>query len=186
MVKFSRRGLLMATPLAIAGLGGLGFSAMLTRMKNGHFDPHDVKAPVLNKTVPEFSLPDQAPGQGFTSKELQNLSHPVLINFFASWCVPCVLEMPILLHLKDKLPIWGIAYKDAPQNASGFIKRIGNPYTRIGSDHTGLCAIDWGLTGVPENFLVGKNGIIHWHQATPLTEESISSSLLPTLARISS
>ncbi|MBM9401806.1 redoxin domain-containing protein [Gluconacetobacter azotocaptans] len=180
----TRRRLLMAAPLVVAGAAGVGFWRMLSGMTQGSFDPHDIHVPVLDRPVPDFALPDQAPGQGFAAADLRALTRPVLVNFFASWCIPCVAEMPMLNALKDRLPIWGIAYKDKPDNAAGFVRRAGNPYARIAGDLPGLTAIDWGVSGVPESFLIGPGGIIRWHTAAPLGEDTIRDTLLPLAASL--
>ncbi|MGS0646140.1 DsbE family thiol:disulfide interchange protein [Komagataeibacter melomenusus] len=175
----TRRRLLMAAPLVVAGGVGVGFWRMLSGMTKGSFDPHDIHAPALNRPVPDFALPDQAPGTGFSAADLRGLKAPVLVNYFASWCIPCVAEMPVLNALKDRLPIWGIAYKDKPEHALGFVQRAGNPYARIAADHDGLAAIDWGVSGVPETFLVGPGGVIRWHTASPITEAMITNTIMP-------
>ncbi|MCE2575093.1 DsbE family thiol:disulfide interchange protein [Komagataeibacter sp. FNDCR2] len=175
----TRRRVLMAAPLVVAAGAGVGFWRMLSGMSHGSFDPHDIHAPVLDRPVPDFSLPDQAPGTGFSAQDLRGLKTPVLVNYFASWCIPCVAEMPVLNGLKERLPIWGIAYKDKPEHALGFVQRAGNPYARIAADHDGLAAIDWGVSGVPETFLIGPGGVIRWHTASPITEAMITNTILP-------
>jgi cytochrome c biogenesis protein CcmG, thiol:disulfide interchange protein DsbE len=184
----SRRRLLAGAPLLAVLAAGGGFWAMLRGMNSGRFDPHDIDAPVLGRPIPQFALPAQAPGQGFSDADLRAQTGPVLVNFFASWCIPCVVEMPALLALPGQLgrplPVWGIAYKDAAENASGFLARSGNPYARIGADRDGFRAIDWGVSGVPESFLVRPGGLIAWHVAGPLTAETIATGLQPALARI--
>ncbi|RBM09532.1 DsbE family thiol:disulfide interchange protein [Novacetimonas cocois] len=180
----TRRRLLMATPLVLAGATGVAFWRMLSGMTHGSFDPHDIHAPVLNRAVPDFNLPDQAPSQGFGAADLRALKTPVLVNYFASWCIPCVAEMPTLNALKAQVPIWGIAYKDKPEHAMGFVQRAGNPYARIAADRDGLAAIDWGVSGVPETFLIGPGGIIRWHTAAPITEELIRTTILPLVDRL--
>ena len=171
----------MLAPFGVAAAAGVGFWAMLDGMGSGQFDPHDIHVPSAGRTVPAFDLPPQAPRQGFSSALLAAQTRPVLVNFFASWCIPCVLEAQNLSQLAGKLPIWGIAYKDVPDNAQGFVNRTGSPYARIASDRAGLAAIDWGVSGVPESFLVAPGGIIRWHLAGPLTDETIRTGLRPAL-----
>ena len=174
-----RRQMLLAAPLGVAVLGGAAFWTMLRGMKTGTFDPRGVPSPITGKPVPSFDLPAQAPGQGFSSAELAT-GKPVLLNFFASWCVPCVQEVPALLALsKAGLPIWAIAYKDPVDKAAQFIQRHGDPYQRIGRDAPGLVAIDFGLSGVPESFLVDGAGVVRWHWAGPLDAELIQQRLQP-------
>ena len=182
--RLSRRHALMLAPLGLAAAAGAGFWAMLSGMGRGTFDPHDVHTPAQGHPVPHFDLPAQAPGQGFSSELLTAQPHPVLVNFFASWCIPCVLEAQTLSTLSTTLPIWGIAYKDKPDDAQGFVGRTGDPYARLASDRSGLTAIDWGVTGVPESFLIAPGGLIHWHLAGPLTPELIRDGLTPALRAI--
>jgi len=184
--SITRRRALMAAPLAGAAALGVGFWKMLGGMNTGSFDPHDIHVPVLNRPVPNFTLPAQAPGQTFTDADLRDLRAPVLVNFFASWCIPCVAEMPNLVELGKQVPIWGIAYKDKPANAAGFLARAGNPYSRIASDEDGLAALDWGISGVPETFVIGPGGIIRWHNAAPLSADLIQHTLLPLVASLKS
>ncbi|MDG6094568.1 redoxin domain-containing protein [Acetobacter sp. AN02] len=182
----SRRRLLMALPVVAAGGAGVAFWRMLSGMSSGTFNPHDINAPATGKAVPEFErLPDQDPGQGFSSAELRLQTSPVLVNFFASWCIPCIAEMQALLELRNTVPIWGIAYKDKPENASGFIRRAGNPYVKIASDRQGRVAIDWGVSGVPESFLIAPGGGIAWHSAGGLDNSAVRADLSATLKRLS-
>ena len=175
----NRRQMLMATPLGLAVVGGAAFWAMLRGMESGTFDPRGVPSPITGKPVPAFDLPGQAPGQGFSSADLAT-GKPVLLNFFASWCVPCVQEVPALLALaKAGLPIWAIAYKDPVDKAAQFIQRHGDPYQRIARDTPGLVAIDFGLSGVPESFLVDGAGVVRWHWAGPLDAAVIQDRLHP-------
>ena len=176
-----RRRLLTLLPLAGSVAVGAGFWAMLAGMRGGSFDPHDIHAPVLNRPVPDFTLPDQAPGHGFSAADLRAATQPLLVNFFASWCIPCVIEAPILADLRARLPIWGIAYKDRPDDAAGFVTRTGGAYARLATDRSGLTAIDWGVSGVPESFLIRPGGSIAWHIAGPLTPEIVGGQLMPAL-----
>ncbi len=176
----SRRRLLTLAPLGLAGAAGLGFWAMLSGMRGGSFDPHDIQAPVLDRPVPEFDLPGQAPGRGFSSADLRAATGPILVNFFASWCIPCVIEAPPLATVAGRLPVWGIAYKDRAQDAAGFVAHTGAPYTRLAADRSGLTAIDWGVSGVPESFLIRPGGVIAWHLAGPITQ-SLADALVARL-----
>ncbi len=175
----NRRQMLLAAPLGVAVLGGGAFYAMLRGMAAGTFDPRGVPSPILGKPMPPFDLPAQPPGQGFSSADLGQ-GKPVLINFFASWCAPCVEEHPVLMALaKTGMPIWAIAYKDAADKAAAFIQRHGDPFMRIARDEKGLVAIDWGLSGVPESFLVDGKGIVRWHWPGPMDAATIEERLEP-------
>ena len=176
-----RRALLLA-PFGFAAAAGAGFLTVLGRMKAGQFDPHDVPSQLIGRPIPAFSLPGMGGRQGFGSAEVAGLGRPVMINFFASWCVPCVIEAPELMKLsKEGLPIWGIAYKDTATAATGFLGKHGDPYQRIAEDVPGGVAIDWGVYGVPESYLLDPSGIVRWRVAGPITPEIADEQLRPLL-----
>lgn len=178
----NRRRVLLLAPFGAAALAGAGFMTVLGRMKAGRFDPHDVPSQLIGRPMPEFTLPGQEPGQGFGSADIAALRRPVLVNFFASWCVPCVVEHPELMALSGAgVPIWGVAYKDTVAAASGFVARHGNPYARIARDAPGQVAIDWGVYGVPESYLIDSQGVVRWRMAGPLTPAVVSEQLQPLL-----
>ncbi len=185
-----RRRLLLTAPLAVAVAGGAAFWSMLDRMRAGSFDPHGVPNPLVGHRVPDFTLPPQplpgdGAGQGFGTAQLLAQDRAVLVNFFASWCIPCVQESPLLGQLaRTGLPIWGIAYKDKPDLAADFLRHNGDPYSRVARDSTGRTAIDWGVYGVPESYLVDPHGVVRWRWAGPLDPDAVGSQLLPLLRRI--
>jgi len=186
-MSFSRRHALMLAPLGLAGAAGFAFWKMLDRMSAGKFDPHALNNPLVGKPVPDFALSPIGPGKGFTTADLRAAAaqKPVLVNFWASYCIPCAGEADILGSLAGEgLPIWGIAWKDKAGPAQQFLDRYGNPYARLGNDVSGNVIIDWGVYGVPESFLVDRNGIIRWHLAGPLTDDSVSQDLRPALKAI--
>jgi cytochrome c biogenesis protein CcmG/thiol:disulfide interchange protein DsbE len=123
-----------------------------------------VKSAMVGKPVPAFALPGLAGAPGLEAGALAG-GQPVLVNFFASWCLPCRVEAPQLKALKAKgVRIDGIALRDAPEDVTGFLARHGNPFTRVGLDREGKVAIAFGSSGVPETFLVDARGIIrHQH-----------------------
>ncbi len=178
----TRRQALLLAPFGAAALAGAGFFTVLGRMKAGRFDPHDVPSQLIGRPMPEFALPAQEPGQGFGSADIAALRRPMLVNFFASWCVPCIVEHPELMALsRSGLPIWGVAYKDTVAAASGFVARHGNPYARIARDAPGQVAIDWGVYGVPESYLIDAQGTVRWRMAGPLTPAVVSEQLQPLM-----
>ena len=179
------RRILLLAPFGAAVVAGAGFYSVLGRMKTGTFDPHDVPSQLIGRPLPQFDLPAQAPGQGFGSADLVAQGRPVLLNFFASWCVPCVVEHPELMKLSASgLPLWGIAYKDTVPAASGFLATHGNPFARVARDAPGQVAIDFGVYGVPESYLLDKQGIVRWRMAGPLTPAVVAEGLRPALAKL--
>ena len=123
-------------------------------------------------------------GQSFHAADLRGHPGPVLENFFASWCVPCIIEHPQLMRLsREGVAIFGIAYKDKPADSLQFIRRHGNPFQRLAKDEPGRVAIDWGLYGVPETYLLDRQGIIRWRYAGPITDEVLAQDLRPLLQR---
>ena len=113
-----------------------------------------------------------------------NLGTPFLLNFFSSWCEPCKYEAEYLEVLSNKIMIIGIAYKDKETDVYGFLNNFGNPYKKIGSDANGETAINWGVYGVPETFLIDKDGIIILRHAGPITKDVMINEILPKLKEI--
>lgn len=180
----SRRYVLLAAPLGLFAAAGFAFKKMLDRMEDGRFDPHAINNPLVGKPIPEFSLEGLGGKPGFSSADLRAAAavKPVLVNFFASWCIPCAAEADILGALAaDGCVFWGVAYEDKPEAAQGFLDKYGNPYARLARDASGRVSIDWGLYGVPETFLIGKDGRIAWHYAGPLADEIVTGQLRPAL-----
>lgn len=180
MSAFARRRLLYLAPLGVVGLGGFAFWTMLKRMQEGRFDPHDIGNPMLNKPIPDFELPGIGNTPGFSSKDVVQAaqSRSVMLNFFASWCIPCAAEAEGLAALvKQGVQIWGIAYKDTPEKTAEFLDKYGNPYTRLAADKVGDVFINFGLFGVPESFIIDAKGKIVWHLAGPITADMAEASL---------
>ena len=126
-----RRALLLLPPLAAGGAAGLGFYAMLRGMGTGAYNPRGVPSALLGKPPPDFALPplEGAGLPGLAAADLRAPGRPVLVNFFACWCVPCVIEHPQLMRLaREGVPVLGIAYKDKPADACASSHRHGNPF----------------------------------------------------------
>jgi cytochrome c biogenesis protein CcmG/thiol:disulfide interchange protein DsbE len=182
----ARRRLLLLAPLAVAAAGGAAFWTMLSRMEEGRFDPHDIGNPMLGKPIPEFSLDGIAPSAGFSRKDVIAAAHtqPVLLNFFMSTCIPCAEEADTLAGLsKQGVPIWGIAWEDPADKAAAFLTRFGNPFARVAADKDGSTAINFGLYGVPESYLIDRSGRIVWHMAGALNDGVIEHELMPAFVR---
>ena len=118
-----------------------------------------LKSPLLDKPVPDINL-TSLKNDKMNNDDLKN--EILLVNFFASWCVPCIVEHTFLFELKKQKPIkiYGINYKDDIKNLEIWLEKLGNPYHKIGIDKTGITGINWGVNGIPESFLIDKNGVI--------------------------
>jgi cytochrome c biogenesis protein CcmG/thiol:disulfide interchange protein DsbE len=177
------RRLMLGLPLVVLAAAGGGWAVMLARMQRGEFDPHSLPSQLIGRRVPDFTLPglDDA---GFTGADLQSPKQPMLVNFFASWCGPCLQEAGVLGEIaKQGLPIWGITYKDAPGATRAFLAQNGNPYGRIAVDRPGRVAINWGVYGVPETYFIDGGGIVRWRYAGALTDAVVQRDIVPLLRR---
>jgi len=147
-------------------------------------DAQFVPSVLLNKPVPEFSLPplDGLDQPGFDTASLKG--QVSVVNVFASWCIPCRDEHPFLVELGASEPdiaLIGLNQKDAPENARAFLAELGNPYDAIGADTNGRISIEWGVYGVPETFVVNASGIITYKHTGPLSRISYDTGLLPAI-----
>ncbi len=175
-----RRLIYLLPVLAFAGIAGWFWQGLAPER-----DPTLVPSAMIDKPVPEFDLPPLEAGKpGLKSAELKG--QVTLINFFASWCVPCRAEHPLLLTLaKDKrLQLDGIAYKNKPEDTAAYLAELGNPYARVALDQPGRTAIDFGVYGVPESYLIDRDGRIRFRQVGPLTEDVIEGKLKPLIAEL--
>lgn len=175
----SRRRLLYALPaVGFAGIAA-AFAWGLTR------NPQELPSALIGKPVPTFSLPPvQGRKLGLSSADLKG--EVSLVNVFASWCVACRAEHPLFMQLAAKkvVPINGLNYKDAPQDAADWLDTLGDPYTRTGVDRDGRVAIDWGVTGVPETFVIDANGRVAYKQIGPVTRQALDETILPLIDRL--
>ncbi len=152
-------------------------------------DPSRLPSALIGKPVPEFDLPpiEGVLGTalfkpGVSSADLAK-GEVSIVNVWASWCGPCIQEHPVLTELKTKhgLRLIGINYKDAPDAAKRFLTRLGNPFDAIGADVSGRVAIDWGVYGVPETYVVDGKGQIVYKFVGPLSEDDVETKLLPAV-----
>jgi cytochrome c biogenesis protein CcmG/thiol:disulfide interchange protein DsbE len=135
-------------------------------------DPNVQPKALVGKPVPALSLPALETGQP-EPVHASGVAAPYLVNFFASWCAPCEVEHPMLMDLKTQgVAVVGIAYKDAPANTEAFLGRLGDPFSRRLVDRDGRAGLEFGVTGVPETYLVGANGVILAKHTGPLTADS--------------
>jgi cytochrome c biogenesis protein CcmG, thiol:disulfide interchange protein DsbE len=174
-----RRSLLMALPL-------IAFAALIALFwyRLGTGDPSRIPSALIGHPAPLTALP---PLEGLTNggatvsglDPARFKGNVSIVNVWASWCIPCHDEAPLLTALgRDKrLQLIGINYKDAPDNARRFLSRYGNPFGIVGVDGNGRAAIEWGVYGVPETFIVGRDGTIHYKMVGPITPENIDTVL---------
>lgn len=145
----------------------------------------DIPSALIGKAVPEFSLP---PVKGRTlGLSSGDLRHEVsLVNVFASWCVACREEHPVFMQLaaSGKVLLHGLNYKDRPDDAAQWLDTMGDPYTRTGADLNGRVAIDWGVYGVPETFVVSADGHIAYKHIGAVTEQALNETILPLVERL--
>jgi cytochrome c biogenesis protein CcmG/thiol:disulfide interchange protein DsbE len=162
------------------------FAVLLAAFAMGlNHDPHLLPSALINRPAPDFALPplyDNAPG--LSRKDLEGGVR--LVNFFASWCLPCRDEQPELMRLaQDRgLAIEGIAYKDRPEDARRFLERLGDPFRRVGVDRDGRTAIDFGVYGVPETYLIDAAGHIRYRHVGPLSATDVEREILPRIAQL--
>ncbi len=147
--------------------------------------PSLLPSPLVGKPAPDIALPAlDAEAQKFDRAELGQ-GRPIIINFWASWCAPCRIEHSTLeaLAARKGITLYGVDYKDKPDDARAFLSELGNPFGKINEDHDGRVAIDWGVTGVPETFVIDSKGIIRVHYAGPLNDQLVERLILPALEK---
>lgn len=144
------------------------------------YDPQALPSAMIDKEAPPFDLAGLH-GEGLARDALKG--SPVLINFFASWCVPCRVEQPVLMRLanREHVPLYGIDYKDQPEDAIRLLAQFGDPYRRVGLDSDGRVGLDFGVYGVPETYVLDSTGHIRKRFVGPLTAEQVEKELLPLL-----
>jgi len=145
----------------------------------GH-DPHEVPSPLINKPAPAFQLWQlQDPTKTFSAQEMRGKVW--LLNVWSSWCISCREEHPVLLEFSRSgdVPLYGLDYKDKPEDALGWLRDFGNPYVLSAMDTDGRVGIDYGVYGVPETYLIDRDGVIRFKQVGPLTPEILQKTVLP-------
>lgn len=174
------RKLLYGLPLA-AFMVLAGYFALALRPG---YDPAALPSALIDKPMPAFDLPALGAGAAVSSAGLRG--QVVVVNFFASWCVPCRIEHPVLMRLanQDKVAITGIAYKDEPDAAKKLLDDAGDPYAHVGVDLSGRTGIDFGVYGVPETYVIDRTGRIRKKFVGPLSPEAVARELLPLLRQL--
>ena len=148
-------------------------------------DPRDIPSALIDKPVPEFALPALAGHkEGLSTPMLKG--DVTLVNVFASWCIPCKAEHPVITRLSKELGVTvrGINYKDKTEDAVDWLRRNGDPYASVGADLDGRVSIDWGVYGVPETYLIDRQGRIRFKQVGPLTPQVVEEQILPMIKHL--
>ncbi|MCS5602906.1 MAG: DsbE family thiol:disulfide interchange protein [Paracoccus sp. (in: a-proteobacteria)] len=176
-----RRGgrLVLLLPLAVFGLVGAAFFWGLLNNNS------PLPSPLIGKPVPEFTLPPiEGRDDGLSSADLRG--QVSLVNVWASWCVPCRAENPLMVELSKtgEVPIYGINYKDKAGEALAFLDELGDPFTRIGADLSGRVAIDWGVYGIPETFVIDAAGRVAYKHVGPFNRQILEEDILPVVRKL--
>lgn len=155
-------------------------AVFLASRLRGDYDPHEVPSPLINKPAPAFQLAQlRDPGQSFSAAEMRGKVW--LLNVWATWCMPCREEHPVLMELarSGAVPIYGLDYKDKRDDALSLLSEFGDPYVLCASDTDGRVGIDYGVYGVPETYLIDREGIIRLKHIGPLTSAVVQRKILP-------
>jgi cytochrome c biogenesis protein CcmG, thiol:disulfide interchange protein DsbE len=163
-------------PIAIFAIVAVGLGIGLTR------SPQEIPSALIGKPVPAFALPPvQGRTLGLSDADLKG--EVSLVNVFASWCTACRYEHPLFMRLKEGgvVPIHGLNYKDRPEDAAKWLDDLGDPYTRTGADLDGRVGIEWGVYGVPETFVISKDGLIVHKHIGPVSAKDLEDTILPLI-----
>lgn len=158
----------------------VGFLAVGLRL-----NPREVPSPLINKPAPPFTLPElMDPQRTFSQKDM--LGKVWLLNVWASWCVSCREEHPVLVEFSKRniVPVYGLNYKDERKDALAWLARLGNPYTLSIMDRDGRIGIDYGVYGVPETYVIDKQGMIRYKQIGPVTPEILDATIVPLVKKL--
>ncbi len=148
-------------------------------------NPREVPSPLIGKPAPAFALAQLAePAPPFSAAQMQG--QVWVLNVWASWCVPCLAEHPLVTQLARTpgVNLVGLNYKDKPEDAKAWLARHGNPYPIIAVDRDGRVGIDYGVYGVPETFIIDREGVIRHKQIGPITPEALRDKILPLLKKL--
>ena len=162
------------------------FAAVITTFVVGlGHDPSKLPSVLIDQPLPRFALPAVRPGDvGLNSDDLRGA--PMLLNVFASWCVSCRIEHPVLLDLKSRgIPIQGLDWKDEAAAGAQYLRDNGDPYMKAGNDKSGRTGIDLGVTGVPETFVVDRAGRVRYKQIGPIGPDDWKNTIKPLLEKLS-
>lgn len=163
-------------------LGGL--IALFWRSLDPARDPSAIPSALIGKNIAQIALPGLGNRPGIKTGDFDG--QITVLNFFASWCAPCRAEHPLIKSLRDipGIRVVGITFKDTPEDTERYLSELGDPYQAIGTDHDGRAGIEFGLTGVPETYVIDRNGIIRYRLAQPLDFGRLEKELKPLLVEL--
>ena len=166
----------LAVFLVIAGY-------LLMSLRPGH-DSHELPSAMIAQPAPGFDLAGLGDSKPLTLDALKG--KPFVINFFASWCIPCRVEHPLLMRMaaQNNVPLYGVAYKDKPEDSARLLATLGNPYRQVGMDTDGRAGLNFGVYGVPETYVIDGAGIIRRRFVGPLNANVVDKELLPLLKQL--
>lgn len=167
--------LMVAPPLIFAGLAALFFFG--TQRDN----PDELPSAIVGREAPAVQVTELGFLESFSDEDLR-AGELTLVNFWASWCAPCRAEHPTLMQLQEEgIAIMGVNYKDVPANGAGFLEELGNPFAKGGADRNGKMALNWGVYGVPETYLIDGDGKVLLRIAGPLVQRELENRVRPLL-----
>ena len=179
------RRLLLILPVVAFALLIVVLGVLTFQTREGR-DPSLIPSPLIGKPAPEFVLPavNDAIAGGFATEDLRG--EVTLVNVFSSWCVPCLAEHPLISRLAgDGVAVFGLNHRDTAADAAKWLQRHGNPYTAVGFDPDGRVSLEWGVTGVPETFIINAQGIVTYKYSGPITADVLERKILPKLQEAS-
>lgn len=162
------------------------FAAVAIGLAVGLFlEPRNIPSALIGRPAPEFALePVKDYGPGLATADL--LGQVSIVNVFASWCLPCKVEHPLWVEVAEggEVSLFGLNYKDLPENASEWLTTFGNPYHRTGADLNGRVGVDWGVYGVPETFIVDGEGVVRFKHIGPIDRYVLENDILPKVREL--
>jgi cytochrome c biogenesis protein CcmG/thiol:disulfide interchange protein DsbE len=168
-------------PLVLFGVMAIYFALGLRE------DPSEIPSQLIDQPLPEFALgPIEGFENGLSNDDFEG--EVILLNVFGSWCPPCIIEHPMLMQISrsGEIPLYGIDWKDPPGAGAAWLERNGNPFIRVGNDFEGHLAIDLGITGAPETFLIDRLGRVRYRHVGVITTEDWRNVLLPMIKELQS
>jgi cytochrome c biogenesis protein CcmG, thiol:disulfide interchange protein DsbE len=160
------------------------FAALIVLLGVGlSLNPREVPSPLIGRPAPAFALPLLgAPDRTFSQKDM--LGRVWVLNVWASWCAPCLVEHPQITRLSGAVPVVGLNYKDAREDAIPWLKRNGDPYFASVQDPAGRIGLDYGVYGVPETYVIDREGVIRYKRIGPVTPEILKEKIEPLLREL--